>query len=524
VSADPALAINSPSVAASATGAGALGGGVADEARLEGGNEETGTIEFALFGPGDPTCSGEPLDATAATVSGPGPYRSKYFPAKVGEYTWLVRYAGDANNAPASTTCGQPSQRFQMTAGRPTLVTTASNASGTLEDDALLSGGVPNSGSVVFRLFGPGDESCRGAPLFVATRPVVYQGHYASGPFTPSGPGTYRFQAEYSGDENDEPAIAPCGTGGQSLTLAGPSSPVLTQHATVSAFAGEQISDSIVLAGGSDPTGTLVFRLYAPGDTSCSHGAIAVSTSAAAGDGVYTSTPFATVAPGEYRYTAAYSGDGLNGPAATACGSPGGVVSVSPVAPPALARTFTVTPVSGKVQVQTAAVGTGAARVASAGFVELHSPRTVPFGSTVDTLHGTAQIATATETARHTQSGIFTGSSFVVRQRRDKLGHTRLHLNDAPHALCGASAGATVAKRHHLSKRLLARLRAEASGHFTTEGKDSAASVRGTGWEVQDRCDGTLTHVFHGAVAVLEYRSRRTVVLRRGMSYLAPAR
>jgi hypothetical protein len=48
--------------------------------------------------------------------------------------------------------------------------------------------------------------------------------------------------------------------------------------------------------------------------------------------------------------------------------------------------------------------------------------------------------------------------------------------------------------------------------------------VRGTIWEVIDRCDGTLTKVRRGKVAVRDFRLRRTVLVRAGKSYLAGAR
>jgi hypothetical protein len=45
--------------------------------------------------------------------------------------------------------------------------------------------------------------------------------------------------------------------------------------------------------------------------------------------------------------------------------------------------------------------------------------------------------------------------------------------------------------------------------------------VRGTVWEVIDRCDGTLTKVKRGRVVVRDFRLKRTVVVRAGKSYLA---
>jgi ferric-dicitrate binding protein FerR (iron transport regulator) len=49
----------------------------------------------------------------------------------------------------------------------------------------------------------------------------------------------------------------------------------------------------------------------------------------------------------------------------------------------------------------------------------------------------------------------------------------------------------------------------------------AAATVRGTKWRVQDRCDGTLTTVTRGVVAVRDFRLRRTILVTAGQSYLA---
>ena len=65
------------------------------------------------------------------------------------------------------------------------------------------------------------------------------------------------------------------------------------------------------------------------------------------------------------------------------------------------------------------------------------------------------------------------------------------------------------------------KLKGNADGRFRTRGRHSSATVRGTIWTVSDRCDGTLTKVKRGKVAVRDFRRGRTIVLRAGKSYLA---
>lgn len=91
--------------------------------------------------------------------------------------------------------------------------------------------------------------------------------------------------------------------------------------------AGSQIFDSATLYG-SNPTGTITFRLYEPGDTSC-NSPIFVTDTAVHGNGYYQSRVFVTNAAGTYHWTARYNGDAANNPSATtACGDPAGMVTI----------------------------------------------------------------------------------------------------------------------------------------------------------------------------------------------------
>ena len=63
-----------------------------------------------------------------------------------------------------------------------------------------------------------------------------------------------------------------------------------------------------------------------------------------------------------------------------------------------------------------------------------------------------------------------------------------------------------------------------AKGAFRTKGRFASATVRGTFWFIQDRCDGTLTQVIEGTVDVLDTVKHKTVSVTAGQSYLAVAR
>ena len=75
-----------------------------------------------------------------------------------------------------------------------------------------------------------------------------------------------------------------------------------------------------------------------------------------------------------------------------------------------------------------------------------------------------------------------------------------------------------------LSPKILQTLTASDNhGSFRTKGRYSAATVRGTQWVTEDRCDGTLTKVKRGKVNVLDFHTRKTITLHAGHSFLAKA-
>ena len=78
-------------------------------------------------------------------------------------------------------------------------------------------------------------------------------------------------------------------------------------------------------------------------------------------------------------------------------------------------------------------------------------------------------------------------------------------------------------KKKRGAKSVLGGLWGNGKGKFRTDGKYSSATVRGTIWLTQDRCDGTLTTVKRGTVSVRDFKRRKTVSVKAGHSYLARA-
>jgi hypothetical protein len=192
------------------------------------------------------------------------------------------------------------------------------------------------------------------------------------------------------------------------------------------------------------------------------------------------------------------------------------------LAPPVVGKSVNVAPAGGKVFVSVPA-GSAFASLAVPGikgrrFVPLTSARQLPVGSILDTRKGSLTLTAASTKAGEVFSGTFSAGVFQALQSRSGL--TTLPLKGSSFRSCAARAGRASAA---LSRRVIRRLRGNASGRYRTSGRYSAATVRGTIWDTIDRCDGTLTKVRRGTVVVRDFRKRRNITVRAGKSYLARA-
>jgi hypothetical protein len=320
-----------------------LGAGrsIYDAATLRGGLAPTGAITFALYGPGDTTCSRAPVFETATSVAGNGIYNSAAFdPVLSGTYRWVATYSGDANNRGAGpTSCGDSAEQVRVTIpADPILTTSASQAvtlGGAIHDTAHLSHGARPTGTITFRMYSPGATACRGTPVFTSTVTVSGNDDYDSKSFVPAKPGAYRWVAVYSGDSRnhragptacDEPAETAVVRPSKIVPIA----PTLSTTASPATGVGAPLTDVAHLRGGVAPFGAITFSLYGPDDTTCSAPPAFTSTVAVNGNGDYASAQFTPPLPGTYRWVATYSGDALNtGAGPTACGDPAETATAS---------------------------------------------------------------------------------------------------------------------------------------------------------------------------------------------------
>lgn len=220
------------------------------------------------------------------------------------------------------------------------------------------------------------------------------------------------------------------------------------------------------------------------------------------------SDPVPTADPSVGTPSEGKAGDAAPTPT-TAPGEP-----LPPQAPPRAGQTVNLRPERGTVAVRTPG---------SEKFVTLDAGVQVPVGSIVDTRRGAVRLESARNLTGGVQAGVFHGSLFQIRQRRSAAPVTNLVLRGGRFAACRKSArrAVAVASGSRRVRRLWGRDR---SGSFRTRGRHGAATVRGTVWLTEDRCDGTRYAVRRGSVAVNDPRRQRPVIVRAGEDHLVRAR
>jgi DNA-binding beta-propeller fold protein YncE len=197
---------------------------------------------------------------------------------------------------------------------------------------------------------------------------------------------------------------------------------------------------------------------------------------------------------------------------------------------PTLGKTFNIAPVSGLVLVYI-----------NGHLVPLTELSQIPAGVPIDTRQGTVQVTTATgggggardaaaKSKKGTQTGQFGGAVFKINQATRGAGKGLVTImmvesafKGAPtQAICTNHGTAGDAHAAKVSSKVLQLLHASAHGKFTTTGRYSAATVRGTKWTIAARCDGTLVHDITDSVAVTDFVRHKTIILHAGQSYFAP--
>jgi hypothetical protein len=155
-------------------------------------------------------------------------------------------------------------------------------------------------------------------------------------------------------------------------------------------------------------------------------------------------------------------------------------------------------------------------------FVPLDGQTEIPIGSQVNTLKGTVQL-TAGLGGGKTNSANFYQGLFTIQQAKKNGAVMTLRMDGGNFRGCKASAGKALSIETTQAKKRIRRLWGSGKGRFSSKGKYGAATVSGTKWLTEDRCDGTFVKVVQGVVKVRDFRKHKTVKVRAGHSYLAKA-
>ncbi len=280
----------------------------------------TGTVTFTFF-TASKECTGASVGAGTVTLVGGVAHPSDAGALPAGGYSFKAHYNGeDPNYLSADSPC----EPLTVNPLQPLLTTTASQPPpntlpAPINDVAHLSGGFGTPGGTIsFTLYS--DATCSStAVVFTDSKPVSGNGDYTSASFTVNA-GTYHWVASYSGDANNAAAgPTACSDAAEAVTIRQAQALLGTVPTPTSGTVGVTLNDGATLSGAS-PTGSIVFQLFDPDQSSCTGTPRFTQTVSVSGNATYNTTGgFVTDKAGTWRWTANYSGDVNNSAAIGGC-------------------------------------------------------------------------------------------------------------------------------------------------------------------------------------------------------------
>jgi hypothetical protein len=147
----------------------------------------------------------------------------------------------------------------------------------------------------------------------------------------------------------------------------------------------------------------------------------------------------------------------------------------------------------------------------------------IPVGTIVDATNGRVTL-TSIDDEGHEQTAVFYGGKFqVFQQPGSTVVVLRLRGDGPGTGACKGAGGVGGEGRTSatISRRRGRHLWGSGHGSFRTEGAHGSATVRGTIWFTEDRCDGTYFKTKSGIVTVRDFTKHRSVQVPAGREYLA---
>jgi len=261
------------------------------------------------------TCTGTDLLNSTKTVSnGTVPDSDSFTPTVAGPYSFQAVYSGDANNNGASSVCSTEQLTVKT---NPTIATTLSatsvNIGTTVHDSATLSSASSDAGgTVTYTVYT--NSGCTTGARDAGTKTVTNGSVPDSNGLAFNSAGTFYWQAVYSGDAKNNGATSTCT---EEQLVVNPNTPGISTAQNLIPN-----DDATITGATSTAGGTVTFRLFAPGDTTCSGTVQFTQTVNVSGNGTYSTTnsTFIASTSGTWRWKVVYSGDANNSGTTSACG------------------------------------------------------------------------------------------------------------------------------------------------------------------------------------------------------------
>ena len=188
-----------------------VGGSITDSAVLSSSFQAGGTVSYLFFTGSTCTGTGTQVGNPVAVTNGAVPNSTSQTFNSAGNFSWNAVYSGDSNNNGSTSTC-EP-LTVNRTSGvivTTTLSTNNITFGGSVSDSAILTGVTPNAGGTVTYNIFPG-SACAGVATNVGSPLPVTNGVVPnSGSRTFNSPGSFSWNAAYSGDPNNNAATSLC--------------------------------------------------------------------------------------------------------------------------------------------------------------------------------------------------------------------------------------------------------------------------------------------------------------------------
>jgi hypothetical protein len=330
----------------------AVGTAVTDTATLSGDNASTatGTVTYNVYS--DAACTALVNGGSAETISTAGtPPASAPVTLDIpGTYYWQAAYSGDAANGASESTCGLNGEVEIVSPGStPTSVSATLSGDGqsgvslsvpagtTITDTASLSGDAAASatGTVTYDVYS--DAACTDLVNSGTAESITTPGTLPpSAGVTLSTPGTYYWEASYSGDADNAPSESTCGPSGEVETVTPAETTVTTALSgggqagtSITVPAGTQVTDTATLAGTDAwvASGSVTYTVYS--DSACTTEVSTATVSIITPGMLPTSAPVLLTIAGTYYWQVAYDGDLGNAPSVSTCGQSGEIETVA---------------------------------------------------------------------------------------------------------------------------------------------------------------------------------------------------